>query len=199
MNLFLGLFNLLPIPPLDGSSLLERVLPERWLPDWYRFRPYGILVLFALVFFTGIFTTIIKPFQDRLYDFVYGLTARHLVRRFVGALWPGPPRADDEAWAAEVLAPEELLLFRRLPNHDRRHAARSVARRDRGRSARTREALDRRAMLHDVGKYDAGLSVPGRATPPSRRPGRRGGTASRRMAGKPVGWRPAISRLRRAR
>ncbi len=73
VNLFLGVFNLLPIPPLDGSSLLERVLPDRYLPAWYKFRPYGILVLFGLVFYTGIFTTLMDPFRMRLYDFVYGL------------------------------------------------------------------------------------------------------------------------------
>lgn len=73
VNLFLGVFNFLPIPPLDGSSLVERVLPARWLPGWHRFRPYGILVLFLLVFTTGIFGRIIEPFADRLTDFVYGL------------------------------------------------------------------------------------------------------------------------------
>ncbi|MGH9010599.1 MAG: site-2 protease family protein, partial [Acidimicrobiia bacterium] len=31
VNLLLGLFNLLPIPPLDGASLIERVLPPRHL------------------------------------------------------------------------------------------------------------------------------------------------------------------------
>ncbi len=72
INLLLGLFNLLPIPPLDGSALIERVLPADWLPHWYRFRPYGILVLFALVFFTGVISTIIAPFYDLLYDFVVG-------------------------------------------------------------------------------------------------------------------------------
>jgi Zn-dependent protease len=70
VNLFLGVFNLLPIPPLDGSSLIERVLPEKWLPGWYRFRPYGILVLFALVFFTGIFSRLMAPFERALIDFV---------------------------------------------------------------------------------------------------------------------------------
>ena len=70
VNLLLGLFNLLPIPPLDGSALVERLLPASWLPHWYRFRPYGILVLFALVFFTGFVGTIIQPFYDRLFDFV---------------------------------------------------------------------------------------------------------------------------------
>jgi hypothetical protein len=33
VNLFLAVFNLLPIPPLDGSALLERVLPREWLPE----------------------------------------------------------------------------------------------------------------------------------------------------------------------
>jgi Zn-dependent protease len=69
-NLFLGVFNLLPIPPLDGSSLLERILPEAWLPHWYRFRPYGMLVLFALVFFTPILSNIIEPFRQDLARFI---------------------------------------------------------------------------------------------------------------------------------
>ncbi len=32
VNLFLGVFNFLPIPPLDGAALIERVLPRSWLP-----------------------------------------------------------------------------------------------------------------------------------------------------------------------
>ena len=70
-NLFLGVFNLLPIPPLDGSSLLERILPESWLPQWYRFRPYGMLVLFALVFFTPVLEWVIDPFWERLARFIF--------------------------------------------------------------------------------------------------------------------------------
>jgi Zn-dependent protease len=69
-NLFLGVFNLLPIPPLDGSSLLERILPEAWLPHWYRFRPYGMIVLFALVFFTPILSNLIQPLRDDLARFI---------------------------------------------------------------------------------------------------------------------------------
>lgn len=70
VNLLLGLFNLLPIPPLDGSAIVERALPRDWLPAWYRFRPYGILVLLALVFFTGVVSEIVRPFADALRDFV---------------------------------------------------------------------------------------------------------------------------------
>ena len=71
VNLFLGLFNLLPIPPLDGSALLERLLPAEWLPNWHKFRPYGFLVLFLLVFSTGAISTFLDPFLNQLFDFVF--------------------------------------------------------------------------------------------------------------------------------
>jgi Zn-dependent protease len=69
-NLVLGLFNLLPIPPLDGSAMVERVLPARWLPGWHRVRPYGFLLLFVVVFSTNVVGTVIEPFFDALRDFV---------------------------------------------------------------------------------------------------------------------------------
>jgi Zn-dependent protease len=70
VNMFLAVFNLLPIPPLDGSALIERLLPRAWLPQWYRFRPYGLALLFVIVFFTGIIGAIVAPFYDALFDFV---------------------------------------------------------------------------------------------------------------------------------
>jgi Zn-dependent protease len=72
VNLFLALFNLLPIPPLDGSALVERALPRAWLPAWYRFRPYGMLVLFLVVLNTSVFGDLISPFEDALVHFVFG-------------------------------------------------------------------------------------------------------------------------------
>jgi Zn-dependent protease len=70
VNLFLGLFNFLPIPPLDGAAIVERVLPPRWLPRWYQFRQYGILVLFLLVFLTNFPSKVFDPFLVRLVRFV---------------------------------------------------------------------------------------------------------------------------------
>lgn len=70
VNLFLGLFNLLPIPPLDGSSIIERVLPRHTLPTWHRFRPYGFLVLFVLVFYFNFFGHLVRPFLELLVDFI---------------------------------------------------------------------------------------------------------------------------------
>jgi Zn-dependent protease len=72
VNLYLGLFNLLPIPPLDGSALIERILPGQWLPNWYKFRPYGFLVLFLLVFSTGVISQFLRPFEDWLVRLVFG-------------------------------------------------------------------------------------------------------------------------------
>ena len=72
VNLFLGLFNLVPIPPLDGSAILERMLPASALPGWYRFRQYGMLILFLLVFSTGFTGKAFGPFIDRLYSFTFG-------------------------------------------------------------------------------------------------------------------------------
>ena len=70
VNLFLGLFNLVPIPPLDGAALLEHVLPREWLPAWHRFRPYGMLVIFGLVFWGGLPGHLFDPFLRRLYTYV---------------------------------------------------------------------------------------------------------------------------------
>jgi Zn-dependent protease len=70
VNLFLGVFNLLPIPPLDGSSLIERVLPHTALPIWYRIRPYGFLVLFLGLFYFNFFGRLIDASYTALLDFM---------------------------------------------------------------------------------------------------------------------------------
>ena len=51
INVILAAFNLLPIPPLDGSAVIERFIPAAWAPSWHRFRQYsfGILLLMVLV------------------------------------------------------------------------------------------------------------------------------------------------------
>jgi Zn-dependent protease len=49
-NLVLGLFNLLPIPPLDGGRIVVGVLPERWAASWARLERAGIVIVVLLVF-----------------------------------------------------------------------------------------------------------------------------------------------------
>ncbi|HTX62853.1 MAG TPA: site-2 protease family protein [Acidimicrobiales bacterium] len=50
INLWVACFNMIPIPPLDGSALVERLLPRSWWPGYLRFRMYGMfIILGALV------------------------------------------------------------------------------------------------------------------------------------------------------
>jgi Zn-dependent protease len=50
INLWVACFNMIPVPPLDGSALLERLLPAAWWPRYLRLRPYGmVLILGTLV------------------------------------------------------------------------------------------------------------------------------------------------------
>ena len=48
-NLLLAVFNLLPIPPLDGSAIIERFLPNRHLANYYRFRARALPLVMAFV------------------------------------------------------------------------------------------------------------------------------------------------------
>ena len=50
VNVVLAAFNLIPIPPLDGSAVLERLLPTSALPSYFRLRQYSMLILFGVVF-----------------------------------------------------------------------------------------------------------------------------------------------------
>jgi hypothetical protein len=90
----------------------------------------------------------------------------HLVQRFFGSLWPGGPSATDAAWAAQVLTPNELALWREMPAIDRRESVR-VARRLDAELVGGPHAGDERylaaALLHDVGKIDCRLGPIGRA------------------------------------
>jgi len=51
LNLFLAVFNMLPVPPLDGSRLLPLVLSERGRQVFRQFEQFGFLILFGLLFF----------------------------------------------------------------------------------------------------------------------------------------------------
>ncbi|MGE0795872.1 MAG: site-2 protease family protein [Acidimicrobiia bacterium] len=62
VNVLLAVFNLLPIPPLDGSALVERAMPASWWPAWHRFRPYGMgLILLVVVAAPGVLTKVFDP------------------------------------------------------------------------------------------------------------------------------------------
>jgi len=56
INLMLGLFNLLPIPPLDGSKVLMSLLPYDAAREYMKLERYGFLILLALLYFNVIGT-----------------------------------------------------------------------------------------------------------------------------------------------
>ncbi|HEX7167017.1 MAG TPA: site-2 protease family protein [Acidimicrobiales bacterium] len=71
VNVWLAAFNLIPLPPLDGSAVIERLLPDRWLASWFKFRQYSFLVLFALFFLAGdLFDRWINPAVDLWFRFL---------------------------------------------------------------------------------------------------------------------------------
>ena len=49
INIFLALFNLLPIPPFDGSHIVEGLLPPRAAAVYERLRPFGFPLVFILL------------------------------------------------------------------------------------------------------------------------------------------------------
>lgn len=51
LNIGLGIFNLIPFPPLDGSKVLAMFLPDRWYIRWMRLERYGMIILMALLWF----------------------------------------------------------------------------------------------------------------------------------------------------
>lgn len=49
INLYFAFFNILPIPPLDGSSIFAFFCPPRYLPTYYRIQQYALPVFFIII------------------------------------------------------------------------------------------------------------------------------------------------------
>lgn len=60
INLLLATFNMIPVPPLDGSWVLSALLPEQVGPIYRLIRPYGFLILMVLIW-GGAFRVVFQP------------------------------------------------------------------------------------------------------------------------------------------
>jgi Zn-dependent protease len=77
LNIILGIFNLIPIHPLDGFKVVLGLLPDSLSGDWAKLAQYGpptLLVLIGLSYFTGF-----SPLSE-----IIGPTATRLLRAFTG-------------------------------------------------------------------------------------------------------------------
>ena len=71
VNVSLGLFNLIPIPPLDGFGVVESFAPARWIRGVMWLRRYGFILLVVAIF-TGGLSAVLGPPQRFLFQLLLG-------------------------------------------------------------------------------------------------------------------------------
>ncbi|MBP6822759.1 MAG: site-2 protease family protein [Acidobacteria bacterium] len=72
LNVSLAVFNLIPIPPLDGSHVLETLLPESFRPLYDQIKPYSFFILIGLLWL-GVLSYVFNPVMIFVIKTLYGI------------------------------------------------------------------------------------------------------------------------------
>ncbi len=63
LNLLLAVFNMLPIPPLDGGNVLSGLLPRNLAERFDQIRPYGFILLYAVILTDAYYFLVFQPYM----------------------------------------------------------------------------------------------------------------------------------------
>jgi len=69
INAFLAIFNLMPVPPLDGSKILVRFLPDNLAAKYMGLERYGLLIVVILIV-TGVFSKVVAPIATFVFNLI---------------------------------------------------------------------------------------------------------------------------------
>jgi len=69
LNILLAVFNLIPIPPLDGSGIMTGFLSDEASRTYDKIRPFGFIIIIALIYL-GLLNVILRPIQIFIYTII---------------------------------------------------------------------------------------------------------------------------------
>ena len=83
VSIGLMVFNLIPIPPLDGSKVLFSVLPSQWYRKLMRYERYGMIALVVLLYL-GVLDVPLSSLRNGIQQFIFTLAGDPVVRLLIG-------------------------------------------------------------------------------------------------------------------